>query len=560
MATLLAIVLVAGRSQARQPEAKSAPPPEATETSAPQAGAEVEPSATTSPTSPPPPVAPPAAFSGNSSASALWHTNNHDASSDNDNYGFVLVRHSAMIDAGDTRMSVRVDHENVLRNPQRPDGSYPDRRNSIRIERVALEVNRTLNPLTLGLTAGDFYAQFGRGLVLALRKYDELGLDFALRGGRVQAGLFDDRVTGTVVAGFANINNIISETEEFLPDPRDRIGGANLEVRPTPWLTLAAQGALVTGGDPVDDNGDGIPDRKEDNRILNTGGGAEVLVGSWSAGAEYARQVRRPDRDAVQRGSALFATATGPVGPLTVLAELKDYRQFSPLNAQSGNERTRVLYSAAPTAERIDQEIIDNSDVTGGRLRVDMSLDPGGDTAVHASYGYFRYRYELLDVHHGFAGVRRRMASGGAFAVIAGHRRGTLIDGGALSLSMYQFEADLLLPLTSHLGVHANVKPERVMKDGLTPYLRGTSLAEVDWRAKLSVGAGLDWTTESAALMSANPLPTYYPFGIIRVRPSDSLVVQLFAGSQKGGLKCFGGVCRIVPPFAGTRLDVTVRF
>jgi hypothetical protein len=550
VAALPAIALVfEARSQAQPELATGAPAEPSPEAEAPAASP-----------SPPVPVTPPAAFSGTSSGSALWHTNNHDSTSDNDNYGFVQVRHSAMIDAGDTRMSIRVDHENVIKNPRRPDGSYPDRRNSIRIERVALEVNRTWAPLSAQLTAGDFYAQFGRGLVLSLRKYDELGLDFALRGGKAQVGLFDDRLTVIGLGGFANINNIISETEEFLADPRDRIGGAAVEVRPTPWLTLSAASALVAGGDPVDDDGNGTADRKEDNRVLNSGGAAEVLVGSWIAGAEYARQVRRPDRDAVQRGSALFATATGPLGPLTVLAEFKDYRQFLPLNAQSGNERTRVLYSAAPTAERIDQEIVDNSDVTGGRLRLDMSLEPSGDTAVHASYGYFKYRFEGLDVHHGFGGVRRRTASGGAIAVIAGHRRGTEMTTGALSLSMYQFEADLLLPLTPHLSMHANVKPERVLKDGIGPYLRGTSLAELDWHAKLSVGGGLDWTTESAAMMSANPLPTYYPFGIVRVRPTDSFLVQLFAGSQKGGLKCFGGVCRIVPPFAGVRLDVTVRF
>lgn len=465
-----------------------------------------------------------------------------------------------MLDAGDTRMSVRIDHENVFRNPQGPDGSFPDRRDSIRIERVALELSRSWAPLSVQFTAGDFYAQLGRGLVLALRKYDELGLDFALRGARGAVGLFDDRVTGTVMAGFTNINNIVPETEEFLADPRDRIGGAGLEVRPTPWLTLAAHGALVTGGDPVDDDLDGIAERKEDNRVLNSGGAAEVEIGSWVAGAEYARQVRRFDGGPAERGSALFATAIGPLGPLTVLAELKDYRTYQQLNALSGLERNQVLYSAAPTAERIDQEIVDNTDVTGGRLRLDMSLGADAETALHVSYGFFKYRFEALYVQHGFGGVRKRLPSGGAYAVIAGYRRGTEVGNGTLSLSMFQLEADLLLPLTPHLSVHANVKPERVMKDALRPYLRGTSLAEVDWRAKLSVGAGLDWTTESEALMSPTPLPTTYPFGIVRVRPNDSLVVQLFAGSQKGGLKCFGGVCRIVPPFAGARLDVTGRF
>ncbi|MBC8133073.1 MAG: hypothetical protein H7X95_08845 [Deltaproteobacteria bacterium] len=508
----------------------------------------------------PPPATPPAAFSGTSSGSALWHGNNRDLLQNNDNYAFVLVRHSAMIDAGDTRMSIRIDHENVFRNPSNPGGGQPDRRNSIRMERVTLDVNRNWGPVSVQFTGGDLYAQMGRGLVLALRKYDELGLDFALRGGKVQVGLFDDRITATVLAGFTNINNILPDTEEFLSDPGDRLAAANLEVRPSEGLTLGTHGALVTGGDPLDVNLDGIVERKEDGRTLNYSGSAETLLGSWNLGAEYARQLRRPDLSPVERGSAIFATATGPLGPLTVLAEFKDYREFHQLNALSGRARDRVFYSLAPSAERIDQEITNNTDVTGGRLRADMSLGADGDTVLHASAGMFRYRFDGLNIQHGFGGVRRRLHSGGAVAFVGGYRHGTRIDNGNLELSIFQFEGDAFLPLTSHFSMHANVKPERVIKEAFPAYLRGTSLAELDWKAKVSVGAGLDWTTESAVLMPADRLPTFYPFGIIRVRPSDSLIVQLFVGSQKGGLKCFGGVCRQVPPFAGARLDVTVRF
>jgi hypothetical protein len=38
---------------------------------------------------------------------------------------------------------------------------------------------------TLEVTAGDSYVQFGRGLVLSMRKIDELGVDNTVRGGKV---------------------------------------------------------------------------------------------------------------------------------------------------------------------------------------------------------------------------------------------------------------------------------------------------------------------------------------------------------------------------------------
>jgi hypothetical protein len=36
--------------------------------------------------------------------------------------------------------------------------------------------------------------------------------------------------------------------------------------------------------------------------------------------------------------------------------------------------------------------------------------------------------------------------------------------------------------------------------------------------------------------------------------------IRLFAGQQRGGLKCISGVCRIFPPFEGVRMELTVRF
>lgn len=56
------------------------------------------------------------------------------------------------------------------------------------------------------VTAGDFYAQLGRGLVLSVRKLDELAVDTTIRGGKVQASksFGNFRIGGTLLGGQVN--------------------------------------------------------------------------------------------------------------------------------------------------------------------------------------------------------------------------------------------------------------------------------------------------------------------------------------------------------------------
>lgn len=66
----------------------------------------------------------------------------------------------------------------------------------------------------LDITAGDFYAQLGRGLVLSLRKVDELAIDTTIRGGKIQASksLGSFRIGGTLLAGMTNPQRVDEAT------------------------------------------------------------------------------------------------------------------------------------------------------------------------------------------------------------------------------------------------------------------------------------------------------------------------------------------------------------
>jgi hypothetical protein len=43
-------------------------------------------------------------------------------------------------------------------------------------------------------------------------------------------------------------------------------------------------------------------------------------------------------------------------------------------------------------------------------------------------------------------------------------------------------------------------------------------------------------------------------------RFSSANNVKIFAGQQRGGLKCVNGVCKVFPPFEGVRAELTMRF
>jgi hypothetical protein len=90
----------------------------------------------------------------------------------------------------------------------------------------------------LEVTAGDAYVQFGRGLILSMRKIDELGLDTTVRGGKI--AWQKDPFAFTAVAGFANPSRVDEATGRalFLPEPLPPLPGLTLPT-PPPGTTNA---------------------------------------------------------------------------------------------------------------------------------------------------------------------------------------------------------------------------------------------------------------------------------------------------------------------------------
>ena len=297
----------------------------------------------------------------------------------------------------------------------------------------------------LEITAGDAYAQFGRGLVLSLRKIDELGIDTTVRGGKVQ--FQRDPFAVTLVGGVANPNRVDEATGRalFLPlalstDPRgaqplfgsDRILGAEIQAGRGLPVTLSthvvdyarcapyaydAQGRILQNG-PLDPGlgSCAASDVSEwlsalttnTNPLLNAsritmiGQTLEIpdIAGHGQAYLEVAGQ--NSDRSGPYRaGNAVYLSASMNAGPVTETLEIKSYRNFysvpAAVDVTRAPEFDTLVYTTPPTAELITQDSefgFFNACVNGGRLRSDVRTSPS--FLVYLTTSYFNSQSEQL--------------------------------------------------------------------------------------------------------------------------------------------------------------------
>jgi hypothetical protein len=281
----------------------------------------------------------------------------------------------------------------------------------------------------LEVTAGDSYAQFGRGLTLSMRKVDELGIDTTVRGAKVK---FErDPFALTVVAGFANPSRVDEATGRSLfvtsslapGDVRqpnfgsDRLVGLDLQTGLGLPVTLSTHFVRFTRCAPYHYEGANIdtdlasdpgtvtfgtcnttdtdtwlaslndtPRGLRAHDITMAGQSLEVpsLGGHGKLYIEAAVQQREsdlPGQTTNLNGNALYATLTFDAGITNTTLEVKSNRNFYTVAASVGQhapEFAIVAYSFLPPAESFNMLDAEgtgdfNACVEGGRLREDVS-------------------------------------------------------------------------------------------------------------------------------------------------------------------------------------------
>jgi hypothetical protein len=469
---------------------------------------------------------------------------------------------------------------------------------------------------------GDAYAQFGRGLVLSMRKIDELGIDTTVRGAKIQVQ--SDPFAATVVAGLANPNRVDEATGRalFLPlgaNPlplfgSDRIVGAEIQAGRGLPVTLSthavaytrcapysydAQGQLANPGafdlgigscapgdvtqwlSSLTTNTNPLLDARQITMVGQTleipdiGGHGQLYV-------EVAGQ--DSDRSGPYReGNAVYVSASAHAGSVTETLEIKSYRNFyevpAAIDVSRAPEFNNITYSVQPTAELITQDSelgFFNACVNGGRLRSDVRANRS--LLFYVTTSYFNTQSEQL------AGS----CDGG----------GRTISSGPTPDGVQDYVEDLLLGeewyfdgARSHLFASTGVRNDE-LQDG-TPYYREAHVEyaftkhlagpftlelqgrhryryEQDQNASAYWNEGENYTalkvapkwvlTQGIEYTTLVGQPNLYFNGQVLYRLSGGSNVKLFVGQQRAGLRCVSGVCKLFPAFEGARVEVTVRF
>ncbi|HEX7671986.1 MAG TPA: hypothetical protein VF395_20465, partial [Polyangiaceae bacterium] len=253
-------------------------------------------------------------------------------------------------------------------------------------------------------TIGDFYAQLGRGLVLSVRKLDELSSDTTVRGARMTARAriqsfrlrltalggemnplrFDEAsgrflgVTSGVTSGLAGITEAGMPRANASPfdasaEPTyapDRLVAAELEGG-TRILQIGVRGSALTrtlleepgAASPPSALSPGVVRSAKSLRTGSVSLSAPDLGGGHGAlyaeaalqSLSYPSALEASSTELPGTGHALYASASVTEKIVTFTAEGKHYRRFFPLlaNVDLGHapEFSAVQYSAPPTTE-----------------------------------------------------------------------------------------------------------------------------------------------------------------------------------------------------------------
>lgn len=488
----------------------------------------------------PPAPEPEVSATGVSTTIVEWRVDNKNGIVD-DNYGVVLERFNLGVSRGAFSSEARID---IAQFAFPPDERY---QNLNQVERLSA----TWAPGGFTLTAGDFYQQVGRGVLLSLRKLNEAGVDVALRGGR--ASFQSDRHSVTAFGGITNTVNLDPINQRYLPDPDDVVAGAMWDVQVTPGLKVSANAVYTQPKETL------LPDTIDNATSASVGVSMPAIFDVLSLQLESAVQARSL-AGASRTGSAITATSELRLGDFALVGEgllLSNFEQKGSQNAVLGN---RFDYNQPPTLERIDQEVANNRDLVGLRLRPEYFFFDL-DLLVFAN-AVFRWNEpdeaSTLQQVHAYTGFEWRMPGGASrLAGTVGARDETraFFPERVPLRSMAHADLDWLQSIVDGYALHATSNTQVWTFQGNT-YVRGSTLLGVE-------RAGLGSVTYEFGYDTQNKDPdvrTLFHAVIAAAELGEAVLVRATLGTQRGGIKCVAGVCREFPAFAGGRAEVIVRW
>lgn len=306
-----------------------------------------------------------------------YRGSNFNANTSDDNFFSFTERLDLAAQAAPWRLYLRLDgfspflHDTSCTGTRASDcylaSNYRPERLSLRYQRGDITVE-----------GGDFYQVFGRGVALAFRKVDPIGLDTTLRGARFE--IDRERLTVRGFVGVSNPQNLDPISLAVFPDPDDILVGASAGARVGPDADIEVSGHVVHAQfernpsnnrqDDVDIAGWRFEVPSLFDGDLTFYGEANIMRRTTHEGSAAAN---------IRYGRGIFAAAQLVRNRWTLLFEFKDYTHYLLAPTESANATPRDvarLYSSAPSLERDDQRPFTNANARGGRIRVDYAVQP----------------------------------------------------------------------------------------------------------------------------------------------------------------------------------------
>jgi Family of unknown function (DUF6029) len=585
----------------------------------------------------------------NESSSVYYNFDNRDAKPNqvatraNDNFGLVYNRLSAQATAGSLSLGVRVDNVWFYASPNVTQlaldltrDAQPHNAPSYfrgKLGEAGLELSNryidwlypskyylTFSRPGLEATLGDASAQLGRGMVLSVRKRDELGSDTTVRGGRVSVSSRGAvRLKLTALGGELNPLRIDEASGRYLGVPSgrdalssiseagmprairtdfapltgdcqtsatcgyapDRIAAGQIELSGERWK-LGSQGSALFRAAPLSEDL-----QRSAPRIVTLSQSAELarVLPNLSFYTELAFQQlgQRADQPRFDPGYGVYVSAAYTPKDVALTLEGRHYRRLFPLAANVKLARARefssLSYNQVPTTELEDNDTEYegmNTCVSGARLRSDISLRRGvralGSLAHYLTYAESganeacvvtaQQLNRVYDISSGFALDSRDRRQ--HLELLLGGR----LDSAARDLTLAEGSLSHLFYSEGYLRHVLELPLGGDFSFSLTGRHRRRAQAEggpgVPWSEGEEV-LGFEWAEHSSLGLGAEydtrpGVPHRYFNVELSHRPTPSSRIALFAGQRRGALRCVGGICRLYPPFEGVRLDVALRF
>lgn len=454
----------------------------------------------------------------------------------------------------------------------------PARRDVVDLEEISLggPVVRDLRVIV-----GDNRPRFGRGLVLDLSGGGMCcsgeTQTVTLRGAR--ADLEAGATSLTALGGWIHLPPLDKATELPLIARSDTLGGARVQVRPSPRTSFALHYAAASLEAPEGTHAAGQQLAGIAAEIQPRGAG----LGLYVEGAYSMRTIdARP-----QPGTGLYLAADYTAGPVTILLEGKDYNRFDFATLTSTFEAPEgaippvggwpmapaVRYHAPPTLDRMGELLPIDTNTLGGRgtvtLRItrEVTLDVAyvkqfyfharGDEPRAGPNGYFGRGTES---QHLYGEIRGALPSGFELRAGGGTSNSVNVETGEDHARAQHGHLDTEIPVASGWSVagSAELRARTYIGEESTLGSVGVSVRSPQG---IRAGARYEYSDEFKDFDPDDEVVPRRSFVSVDTRvPLGRHELFAFLGSTAGGLRCLDGVCRMLPPFHGFRFGATLRF